>query len=149
MPAKRRPDPSARRIRQLERALERLVEKDAPEDVLRQRAEVVLAQVAGISVAVLIANDHGRYIDANAAAVSLTGYSRAELLKLDLSQLTPDGGGATAPRLWRAFLRRGRMRGTYNLRRKDGTIVRARYVAVANVLPGIHVSALSRIAARP
>jgi PAS domain S-box-containing protein len=104
---------------------------------------VVLAQVAGISVAVLIANDHGRYIDANAAAVSLTGYSRAELLKMDLSQLTPDGAGAIGPRLWRAFLRRGRMRGSYNLRRKDGTLVRARYVAVANVLPGIHVSALS------
>jgi PAS domain S-box-containing protein len=104
---------------------------------------VVLSQVAGISVAVLIANDHGRYIDANAAAVSLTGYSRAELLKMDLSRLTPDGGGALGPRLWRAFLRRGRMRGTYKLRRKDGTVVDARYVAVANVLPGIHVSALT------
>ena len=104
---------------------------------------MVLAQVAGISVAVLIANDHGRYIDANAAAVSLTGYSRAELLKMDFSQLTPDGAGALGPRLWRAFLRRGRMRGIYKLRRKDGAIVRARYVAVANVLPGIHVSALT------
>lgn len=99
--------------------------------------------MAGISVAVLIANDHGRYIDANAAAVSLTGYSRAELVKMDLSQLTPDGAGALGPKLWRAFLRRGRMRGTYKLRRKDGAIVRTRYVAVANVLPGVHVSALT------
>ena len=111
--------------------------------MLRQRAEVVLAQVSGISVAVLIANDHARYIDANAAAVSLTGYSRAELLKMDLSDLTPGGVSRMGPKLWRAFLRRGRMRGIYTLRRKNGSIVRARYVAVANVLPGIHVSALS------
>ena len=104
---------------------------------------MVLAQLAGISVAVLIANDHGRYIDANAAAASLTGYSRAELLKMALSGLAPDGVGATGAKLWRAFLKRGRMRGVFTLRRKDGTIVRARYVAVANVLPGIHVSALT------
>jgi len=110
---------------------------------LRQRAEVVLAQVAGISVAVLIANDHARYIDANAAASSLTGYSRAELLTMDLSQLAPGGAGAMGSKLWRAFLKRGRMRGIFTLRKKDGTIVRARYVAVANVLPGIHVSALT------
>jgi PAS domain S-box-containing protein len=110
---------------------------------LRQRAEVVLAQVAGISVAVLIANDHARYIDANAAAASLTGYSRAELLTMDLSQLAPDGAGAMGSKLWRVFLKRGRMRGIFTLRKKDGTIVRARYVAVANVLPGIHVSALT------
>ena len=103
----------------------------------------MLAQLAGITVAVLIANDHARYIDANAAAVSLTGYSRAELLRMDLSQLGPDGAGATGPKLWRAFLKRGRMRGIFTLRRKDGTIVRARYVAVANVLPGVHVSALT------
>jgi hypothetical protein len=34
------------------------------------------------------------------------------------------------------------MSGIYQVRKKNGAIVRARYVAVANVLPGVHVSAL-------
>jgi hypothetical protein len=43
----------------------------------------------------------------------------------------------------RDFLDRGRMSGVYELRKKNGTTVRARYVAVANVLRSVHVSALS------
>jgi len=38
------------------------------------------------------------------------------------------------------------MRGRYQIRRKDGAVISARYVAIANVLPGIHVSALSTAA---
>ena len=136
-------DISSRRIHQLERALDRLVERRAPEDVLRQRAEIVLAQVASVSAAVLIANDHARYIDANAAASSLTGYTRAELLRMNLWDLTPQRSAQIGQKLWRAFLGRGRMRGSYQLCCKDGSIVTARYVAVANVLPGIHVSAMA------
>jgi PAS domain S-box-containing protein len=92
---------------------------------------------------VLIANDHARYIDANHAATLLTGYTHAELLKMDLWRLTPEGPGRLGPRLWRAFLKRGRMRGNYRLRCKDGSVLTARYVAVANVLPGVHLSALT------
>lgn len=139
----KRIDVSAQRIRQLERALDRLVVRRAPEDVLRQRAEIVLAQVTSVSAAVLIANDHARYIDANAAACALTGYTRAELLRMNLWDLTPERPGRIGQKLWRAFRLRRRMRGIYQLRRKDGSIVTARYVAVADVLPGIHVSAMT------
>jgi hypothetical protein len=34
------------------------------------------------------------------------------------------------------------MAGRYALRRKDGSVVAAQYVAIANVLPSVHVSAL-------
>jgi PAS domain S-box-containing protein len=138
----KRIDVSSRRIRQLERALDRLVERRAPEDVLRQRAEIVLAQIASVSAAVLIANDHARYIDLNAAC-ALTGYTRPELLRMNLWDLTPERSSRVGQKLWRAFRQRGRMRGSYHLRRKDGSMVRVRYVAVADVLPGIHVSAMT------
>jgi PAS domain S-box-containing protein len=137
-------DLSARRIRQLEQALAELTTTAAPEDVTRHRAELVLAHLADISIAVLIANDRGRYVDANARAPILTGYTRNELLKMAVWDLTPTPRHGLGLRLWREFLRRGRMRGNYQVRRKNGTIVTARYVAVANVLPGIHVSALAR-----
>jgi PAS domain S-box-containing protein len=130
-------------MRALERALARLAMKDAPEVVMRQRAEIVLGQIAGIAVAVLIANDHARYIEANAAAAQLTGYSRQELMRMAVWDLTPPMRQRLGQRLWRDFLKRGRMRGRYQIQRKDGTVVAARYFAVANVLPGVHVSALS------
>jgi PAS domain S-box-containing protein len=131
-------------MRQLEHALAGLATKAAPEDVTRRRAELVLAHLADVSIAVLIANDRGRYVDANARAPILTGYTRNELLKMAVWDLTPAARHGLGLRLWREFLRRGRMRGNYQLRRKNGTVVTARYVAVANVLPGIHVSALAR-----
>jgi len=137
-------DPSERQMRQLEQALARVATKAAPEDITRRRAELVLAHLADIPIAVLVANDRGRYVDANARAPILTGYSRNELLKMAVWDLTPAARHGLGLRLWREFLRRGRMRGNYQLRRKDGAVVTARYMAVANVLPGIHVSALAR-----
>jgi hypothetical protein len=73
----------------------------------------------------------------------LTGYTRSELLKMTVWDLTSTPRRNSGLWLWRDFLRRGRMRGHYQVRRKEGTLVTTRYVAVANVLPGIHVSALS------
>jgi PAS domain S-box-containing protein len=133
-------------MRALERALGRLNAKDAPEDVMRRRAEVILAQVASLSVAVLIANNRARYVDANAAATILTGYTRSELLRMTVWDLTPTPRRNLGLRLWRDFIRRGRMRGNYQIRRKDGVLVTARYVALAHVLPGLHVSALTTAA---
>jgi PAS domain S-box-containing protein len=130
-------------MRALERTLARLSTNDAPEAVLRQRSEVVLSQIAGVAVAVLVANDSARYVEANEAAALLTGYSRAELVTMAVWDLTPTPRTRLGQRLWRDFLRRGRMRGHYQIRQKDGTIVTARYFAIANVLPGLHVSALS------
>jgi PAS domain S-box-containing protein len=130
-------------MRQLERALAKLTTGAAPEDVTRHRAELVLAHLAEIPIAVLVANDRGRYVDVNAMAPTLTGYTRNELLKMAVWDLTPTPRRGLGLRLWREFLRRGRMRGTYQLRRRNGTVVTARYIAVANVLPGIHISALT------
>jgi len=108
----------------------------------RARAQAVLDTLTGIPAAILVANDRGRYIDANARAAALTGYSREELLKLSVWDLTPPLRQGLGRRLWREFLQRGRMSGEYRLRRKSGRIVKTHYFASANVLRGIHVSAL-------
>src|SRR5581483_1689451 len=100
-----------------------------------RRAHAVLQSLRNLPVAILIANDKGRYVDVNRAAVTLTGYTRRELLTCALWDLTPNVRQTLGRRLWREFLDRGRMAGIYELRRKNGEIVRARYVAVAHVLP--------------
>ncbi len=113
-----------------------------PEQVIRARAHVLLAYLADVPVAILVANNRARYVDANQHAVRLTGYSRAELVGMALMDLTPNPNRQLGHRLWRAFLKRGRMSGRYAVRRKNGAVLNAAYVAIANVLPGVHVSAL-------
>jgi PAS domain S-box-containing protein len=129
-------------IQQLTQVLGRLTTRRRPEDAVRARAEALLAYLSDVPIAILVANNRARYVDVNQQAVALTGYTRAELTSMGLMDLTPNPQAAMSRRLWRAFLRRGRMAGLYALRRKDGSVVAAQYVAIANVLPSVHVSAL-------
>jgi len=130
-------------MRTLERALAEIEHNSRrPEAELRRRAETVRKQLSGLPAAVLIANNRGRYIDANRAATILTGYSRSELLRMSVTDLTAHVSQPRGRHLWRQFVERGRMSGVYPILHKDGRIVRARYIAAANVLPDIHVSLL-------
>ena len=103
----------------------------------------IVSRLGHVPVAMLVADNRGRYVDANEAAAFLTGYTRAELLRCSVWDLTPDAHRGRGQALWRVFLARERMAGWYPLRKKGGRIVKARYAAVANVLPGLHVSALA------
>ena len=104
----------------------------------------MLDAVANVPCAILIANNRGRYVTVNDAAVTLTGYSRAELLRMSVSDLTPAPRADEGQTLWRRFLEDGRMRGIYDIQRKDGSSVRVEFVALANVVEGLHLSALIR-----
>ena len=132
----------AETLRQLEAALARIPQSRRPEMAGRARAELLLSHLAKSGVAVLIANEHGRYVHANAAAARLTGYTTDELTGLSVWDLTPSANQTDGRRLWDSFVETGRQEGEYALRHKDGHIVSARFVALAHVLPGVHVSLL-------
>lgn len=135
-----------RAMRELRQAVAHIqLEGGSFDRVLRKRAEALLARLGNVPVAMLVADNRGRYVDVNAAAVRFTGYSRAELLRRSVWDLTPISQRRRGLALWRAFLARGQMSGTYPLRRKSGRVVKARYFAAANVLPGLHVSALATL----
>ena len=137
-------DPAARAIQALRRGLALIkAEGGAPDRVRRDQACEIVSRLAHVPVAMLVADNRGRYVDANEAAAFLTGYTRAELLRRSVWDLTPDAHRGRGQALWRAFLMRQRMSGWYPLRKKNGRIANARYAAIANVLPGLHVSALA------
>ena len=103
-----------------------------------------IEQLAGAHpLAVLLADNTGRYVGANTAAARLTGYSRKELLSLSVFDITPAGDEKDNALLWRAFLGIGRQAGEIVLRRKDGSLVTGSYVAASHVIPGVHVSIIS------
>lgn len=120
------------------------IDRTCTADVVRRHeAEAILVRLAAAPVAILIANNRARYVDANVAATVLTGYTRAELLRMSVWDLTPEPHKSTGMTAWEAFLRTGEQSGAYPLRCKDGTVVRAAYFATAHVLPNLHLSALA------
>jgi PAS domain S-box-containing protein len=130
-------------IAALRTALARIDKTTTDDRIQRKKAEALLAHLAKIPVAVLVANNRARYVDANDGATLLTGYTRRELLSLSVWDLTADDAAATGQRMWQAFLETGNLAGDYDVRRKDGRVVHTTFFAAAHVLPGLHVSALA------
>jgi len=133
----------ARAMTRLAAALARVAAQRTSDRTIRSRAEALLDEGGHMPVALLIANNSGRFIDVNDHATRLTGFDRAELLRRSVWDLTPRPSVAEGRRLWQEFLGAGHMAGRYTLCRKDGSTVRADFRAWANVLPGVHVSALA------
>ena len=89
--------------------------------------------------AILIANDSGCYVDANAAAATLLGISRAAIIGRRLNDFLADAGTASDQEAsWQSFLAAGEVHGEVRLRRPDGEIREAEFNAIANTSPGLH-----------
>jgi len=113
------------------------------------RANEVLLQTVFDSTmdAILIADHDGRYVDANPAACELFGLAKQELIgrRIDDFRATSEAVPGAA---WRAFLEIGQLRGDFLLRRADGELRDLEFSAVANVMPGLHLSVLRDVTAR-
>ena len=90
--------------------------------------------IDGAPVAVLVADETGRYIAANRYACELFGYQREELLRKRITDLIsePDVEAHYA-----RFVASGYDRGTVTARRKNGTEFRFRYRAGRTTVAGL------------
>ena len=84
-------------------------------------------------VGILAADDSGRYIAANDAVCTLTGYSQDELLDMSIWDLSSKRNLEKGQRMWRHFLRNGGFDGEYHLRRKTSELIGVRCIAAAAV----------------
>lgn len=100
-------------------------------------------QLETFQVAAIAADNSGRYVAANTKVCHLTGYSRAELLRLHVRDVTTAKRRDVADDLWKRFIHTGSQTGEYVIQRKDGTTVAVEYAAYASVAPGVHVSLLT------
>ncbi|MFA6286590.1 MAG: response regulator [Opitutaceae bacterium] len=98
--------------------------------------------------AILMSDDTGRYVDVNPAACRLLGYTRDELLHLGIVELVSTGDRSWAEGSWMEFLANGGQTGECTLHRKDGSMLRADFSAVAGILPGLHLSILRDLSER-
>ncbi len=97
---------------------------------------------------ILLSGDDMRYIDVNPAAAATLGYTMEEMRSLSVADVFPPMEQATAQALWEAFIAAGTQEGEVQVRRKDGTMIDVDYRAVANILPGVHLSIMRDVSQR-
>jgi PAS domain S-box-containing protein len=90
--------------------------------------------IDGAPVAVLVADDEGRYLAANRYACELLGYSREELLTKSVRDVAV---GDDVEAHFQDLIAVREQRGTSDVRRKDGTITQLRYRAGRTMLAGM------------
>jgi PAS domain S-box-containing protein len=90
--------------------------------------------VEGAPVAVLVADETGRYVAANRYACELFGYKREELLRLRISDIVSD---PDVEAHYARFVATGHDEGTMTARRKDGTEFPFRYRAGGATVAGL------------
>ena len=92
--------------------------------------------------AVILCTDRADIRAVNSAAARLTGYSARELQSITVWDITHSASQADFDVLWREFLRAGRQRGIYTVRRRDGSSVDVAYCAEARTFGDLHISIL-------
>ena len=100
------------------------------------------AELEAFDLAALATDSEGRYVAVNTSAQRLTGYSRDELTRMTVMDLTPPPSASDGQTLWGEFIASGVQQGIYELRRNTGRSTQVRYWAYANIAPGIHLSLL-------
>jgi PAS domain S-box-containing protein len=98
--------------------------------------------------AMFLVDADGAFIDVNPAACELTGYRREELMGRHISFLAPEGQGEEVDRTFEELLQAGRSDIPFDLRRRDGSVITAEARAVADIVPGVHLSVLRDITDR-
>jgi len=94
---------------------------------------------------VLVTDREAQIVMVNGVAARLLGTSTRELQRLTVWDLThPDSQGEFDV-LWREFLRAGRQRGVFAMRKHDGSAVEVAYCWQTDVLPNRLVLVLRRL----
>jgi PAS domain S-box-containing protein len=90
--------------------------------------------------AILVADDEGRYLDANPAACELFGMPKKKLLQKSIADFADPG--VDVKQLWQEFLQADHMTGVFAVHRPDGSVRKAEFSAIAHFMPGRHLSIL-------
>jgi PAS domain S-box-containing protein len=129
-------------------SVQAVVDRTQAEDDLRRSRALFKAIFDNALDAIMIADNDGKLTDVNPTACRLTGYSREELLQLTIFNLGSTEFRGESQGMWREFMTRGSQFGQYGITCKDGATLNVEYSAVANFLPGLHLSVMRDISDR-
>ena len=95
--------------------------------------------------AMLILNEAGEYVEANAAACHLLGRSRDELLRLRVGGVSPAGMDPSG--IWKEVCEKGRVHGSWRVQRPDGSTRDVEF-STSPFLPSLNLSIMRDITDR-
>jgi PAS domain S-box-containing protein len=98
-----------------------------------------------LQVAIFAVNEHGHCIAASHGAMTLTGYSRLQLLTSSMFQAAGFGCRHVSDERWRDFLANRQYAGTTTITNRAGEDVPVHAAAVAEIMPGVHVAAFAAV----
>lgn len=149
----RRVRAAAARTKRYAERLNRTAQKlRADAESSRAEAAALLGRAAersGRSVSLILADDSAHYIAASGATRELTGYEPGELTHMSLWDLTAPSDVPHSQGMWQQFIASGIQEGSVTLRRRDGQTIAAQYCAIANIAPGLHISAIAETSHMP
>jgi CheY-like chemotaxis protein len=128
----------ARQLRRSLFTLRELGKRFKPGESAQERVRCLIDR---LQVAILAVDEQGRYVAVSRGASTLTGYSRAELLGMSMSD---SGLGSDQLRTWpwHEFLTTQSSAAEATIRDKNGNILNIRR-AFATLLPGLHATAFA------
>jgi len=132
----------------LERSIRHSLERSGWLSTVRDQTVKFRAVFDGAPDAMLIADDEGRNIEGNAAALKLLELTSAQLVDLSIFDLVVPSDRDTVRAGWEAFVRDGRIEGDLRIMRSDGTERLAELRATARFRPGRHLSVLRDVTER-
>ena len=106
----------------------------SPDDVRAHHLlqETLLGEaLENLDAAVFLADDDGRFVAVNRRACAITGYTREELLGVDVHGIAVD------PSAFEEVLAGRKREGTVTLRRKDGSLVECSWRAGTTRIAGL------------
>lgn len=113
---------------------EEISRRERLERELRESEERYRTYIEHAPEGIFVADETGRYVDANPSACAMVGYSRDELLNMTVTSLSPPGLLADHMELLKGIQRDGSKEAEITLRRKDEADVIANLRAIT--LPG-------------
>lgn len=122
----------------------------------RKRAQQELAESKGLFQGVfqgardpiILTDDNGRCIEANAAAITLLGCSRDELPTKHVWDCVPFAPKSEAKKIWKELRQTTGLESEFTIPRADGKIADFEYRITVGVVPGVHLIVLRDMSGR-
>jgi len=118
----------------------------AAKEQVRRSEQLAQAVFESALDAMLLHAPDGRLTDANPAACELFGMAKRDLIGARMADFAAPG--FDVPSMGRTLERQGRLRGEFPLLRRDGQRRDLEYAAVADVVPGVHLTVLRDVTER-
>lgn len=125
-----------------------ITERKQTQEALQNSQQQLQALFDNALDAILVADDDGRYVDANPAACELLGSSKEALVGVSITEFANAESRADVQLAWQTFLEQGKQEGEFQLYRADRTTRSLEFRAKANCLPGLHLSVLRDVTKR-